>query len=317
MKVGLQLAGVDWPGGPGVIRGRVREIARVAEEGGFSDLWAMDHVFQVGQGFGDPHSAVLEGYSLLAFLASVTHRVRLGLLVTCPSYRPVGLLAKTVTTLDVLSGGRAWLGIGAGWYEYEARALGLPLPPRIGERTRLLGDTLRALRHAWADDRAPFVGATVAMNAPVQVPRPLTRPHPPVMLGMDGERVMPRLAARYADAVNLHLGTPLEGYAGYLRERYRDRRAALGRKVALLREQCAEAGRDPGSLACSALVTLRIGRGGLSPSEIVDLGLEVESLGIGHLIINLPEVHDLSQVETIAADVIPTLRGPTATPAGS
>ena len=179
----------------------LREIARAAGDAGVDTLWVTDHLIQA-----DPHAspdgAMLEAYTALGYLAAVSERVRLGAMVSPVTFREPALLVKAVTTLDVLSGGRAWLGIGAGYQQDEAAALGLPLPP-AGDRFERLGETLRIALAMWAGDQQPIHGAHYQLAHPICYPPPATRPHPPILIGGTGERHTLRLVAQYGDACNL------------------------------------------------------------------------------------------------------------------
>ncbi len=199
------------------------EIAKAADSAGFSSLWVMDHFFQVGQGFGPPEAPMLEGYSTMSYLAAVTQPIKVGLMVTGNFYRHPGILIKTVTTLDVLSGGRAYLGIGAGWYEREAKGLGVPFPP-VRERIERLEETLQIAKHMWRRDQSPFNGRYYQLDESINNPRSLSQPRTPILIGGEGEKKMLRLAAKYGDACNFQLGTPLKEYALWLREHYQNRK---------------------------------------------------------------------------------------------
>jgi F420-dependent oxidoreductase-like protein len=193
--------------GPAAIADELRRVGAAAETVGLSDLSVMDHWFQMDAMWPvtDP---MLEGYSTLAFLAAHTEAVRLGLLVTGVTYRHPGLLAKTVTTLDVLSGGRAQLGIGAAWYEREHKGLGVPFPP-TAERFERLEEAIQVCLQMWdPDDDGPYEGRHYQLAETLCVPAPLSRPRPPILIGGSGERKTLRLVAQYADACNLFAGTP-------------------------------------------------------------------------------------------------------------
>src|SRR5262245_54358537 len=178
MRVGLHIGKFHWPGSPGNIGTTLAEIARAADASGFDSLWVMDHLFQLGDQYGLVHGPIdapmLEGYSTIAYLAGVTQRIRLGILVTCAFYRYPGMLLKTATTVDVLSGGRTYLGLGAGWFEREAAGLGIPFPP-LRERFERLEETLQIARHMWAGNRTPFVGKHYQLAEPLNNPQPLSR----------------------------------------------------------------------------------------------------------------------------------------------
>src|ERR1700727_2511272 len=184
MKIGLHIADFTWPGGAPTLASDLRRIATTAEDVGFSRLSVMDHVWQI-QVIGPPEQEMLEAYTTLGYLAACTSRVELVSWVTAVVYREPGLLAKIVTTLDVLSGGRAWLGIGAAWNEPESRGLGLPFPP-IAERFERLEEPLQICQQMWRGDESPYHGAHYQLERPINSPQSLTRPHPPIMIGGGG-----------------------------------------------------------------------------------------------------------------------------------
>ena len=201
MKLGVHLVNFDVPGGPAAIGPTLARVGAAAEAAGVDNLSAMDHYLQIaGMGIGDVDAPMPEGYTTLAFLAAHTTSVELQLLVTGVTYRHPGLLAKIVSTLDVLSGGRAVLGLGAAWYEREHAALGVPFPP-LAERFERLEETLRIVHQMWSDDDGPFHGRHYRLAETINSPQPLRRP--PVMIGGAGEKKTLRLVARYADATNL------------------------------------------------------------------------------------------------------------------
>src|SRR5918999_1458165 len=174
LRIGLQVPRFTWPDAPGSIGPKLAEIGKAADEAGFASIWVMDHFFQIGV-VGEPEEPMLEGYSALNYLASITQQVKLGTLVTGVHYRYPGILLKTATTLDVLSGGRAYFGIGAGWYEREARGLGMPFPP-VAKRFEWLEEALQIAHHMWRGDRSPFAGKHYQLAEPINSPPPLTRP---------------------------------------------------------------------------------------------------------------------------------------------
>ncbi|WP_127128541.1 LLM class F420-dependent oxidoreductase [Georgenia sp. SYP-B2076] len=202
MKVGLHIVSFSLPGGPPAIAPTLADVARTAEEAGVTNLSVMDHYLQI-PGAGTVEEPMLEGYTTLGYLAALTRDVELQLLVTGVTYRHPGLLAKIVSTLDVLSGGRAVLGIGAAWNEQEHRALGVPFPP-VAERFERLEETLQIVRQMWGDDDGPYDGRHYHLAATLNSPQPLRRP--PIMIGGGGERKTLRLVARYADACNIFAG---------------------------------------------------------------------------------------------------------------
>lgn len=205
MQLGVHLMHFDLPGGAPALAGTLAATARTADEAGFSLLTLMDHWFQMDQ-MAPAESPMLEGYTTLGYLAGQTERIRLGLLVTGVTYRHPGLLAKTVTTLDVLSGGRAVLGLGAAWYEREHLGLGVPYPP-LAERFERLEETIQIVDQMWSDDTGAYVGAHYRLAETLNSPQPIQR-RPPILIGGGGERKTLRLVAKYADACNLFGGSP-------------------------------------------------------------------------------------------------------------
>jgi F420-dependent oxidoreductase-like protein len=221
LRIGLAVSDFTWPEGPPSIGRIFGRIARDAEQAGLASLWVMDHFFQIPV-FGPPEHEMLEAYTTLAFAAGQTKRIELGAMVTGVTPRHPGVLVKSVTTLDVLSGGRAWLGIGAAWNEQESRGLGIPFPP-LAERFERLEETLRIAHHMWSADESPFEGAHYRLERPLNSPNALRQPHPPILVGGSGERKTLRLVARYGDACNLF------EYGGM---------ETLRHKLEVLREHC-------------------------------------------------------------------------------
>lgn len=206
MKLAIHLYYLSWPGGPAALAPALAACARTADQGGVATLTMMDHYFQM-EDQGGPREPMLEGYTALGYLAGQTSNVELGLLVGGVTYRYPGLLAKIVSTLDVLSGGRAMLGLGAAWYEREHRGLGVPFPP-LSERYGRLEETLQICRQMWSDNNGPFNGSYYQLAETINVPQPLRRPRVPILIGGSGERKTLQLVARYADACNLFSGDP-------------------------------------------------------------------------------------------------------------
>jgi F420-dependent oxidoreductase-like protein len=230
MKIGVHFMNFTHPDGAAALRAAVGDTAVAAEEAGVDWFTAMDHWFQM-EHFATAHDPMLEGYSVLSFVAAKTERLRLGLLVTGVTYRYPGLLAKTVTTLDVLSGGRAMLGIGAAWYEREHRALGVPYPP-VAERFERLEETIQICEQMWSDDEGPYEGKYYQLAETICVPRPLQSPRPPILIGGGGEKKTLRLVAQYADACNLFSSST----------------ADVRHKLDVLRGHCDVLGRDYGRI---------------------------------------------------------------------
>jgi F420-dependent oxidoreductase-like protein len=210
MKLGLHYWNYTTPADPALIAPTLAETAAIAEEAGFTSFTVMDHFFQM-EGMAGADEPMLEGYTTLGYLAGLTRRMTLGLLVTGVMYRNPGVLAKTVTTLDVLSGGRGRLGIGASWYEREQRGLGIAVVP-VAERFERLEETLQICLQMWSDDNGPFTGKHYQLAETLCMPAPLSRPRPPIMIGGGGEKKTLRLVARYADACNV-FGTSVDEVA--------------------------------------------------------------------------------------------------------
>ena len=290
MKLGLQISSFTWPGGPEAIGPTLGRIAGQADDVGFDSIWVMDHFFQI-RSVGRPEEPMLEGWTALGFLAALTKRARLGLMVGGVHYRLPGLWVKAATTLDVLSGGRAWLGIGAAWNQEESRALGFPFPP-LGERFEMLEETLQIAHGMWTGERGSeeaFEGRHFQAGRLLNSPQSLSRPRPPIMIGGGGERKTLRLVAQYADATNV-FGGP----------------AAIHHKYEVLREHCATIGRDPDEIERSTLQTVNLAAE--SPAQIVDRFGELADAGAQHVILGLHHVDDPANLETLGRAVLPELR---------
>jgi F420-dependent oxidoreductase-like protein len=292
MKAGLQISSFTWPGGPEAIGPTLARIVRDADAAGFDSIWVMDHFFQI-RSVGRPEEPMLEGLTTLGFMAAHSSRARLGLMVGGIHYRNPALWIKATTTLDVLSGGRAWLGIGAAWNEEESRGLGFPFPP-LGERFEMLEDTLRYAHAMWEGDRGSggaFEGSHVQATRLLNSPQALSRPHPPIMIGGGGERKTLRLVAQYADACNVF------GDAQRIHHKYE-----------ILREHCEAIGRNPDDIERSTLQSVKLaadGRTGDSPEQIIDWFGELNDAGAQHVIFGVRDVADPSVIEALGRDVIP------------
>jgi len=287
MKVGLHIADFTWDGGPPALGPRLGEIARRAEDAGVDRISVMDHVWQIGH-LGPPEHEMLEAYTALGFLAAVTERVRLLTVVTAVVYREPGLLAKAVTTLDVLSGGRAMLGIGAAWNEEEARGLGLFFPP-TGERFERLEEALRICQQMWSGYDGPFEGKHYHLARTLNSPQALSRPHPPILIGGQGERKTLLLVARYADACNL-FDTP-----------------ELAHKLDVLRGHCAAEGRDYAAIEKTVQVRYDLGENGERVEQTIEHLHELAELGFTVAHGTLAQVGTLRPLELMAERVIPAI----------
>ncbi len=204
MRVGLQVPQFS-PSTTPTMGSWFAEIAQAADENGFYSMWVMDHFFQLGGWLGKPEAPMVEGYSTLGYLAGNTQKIKLGLMVGGVIYRHPAIVIKTVSTLDVLSGGRMYFGIGAAWYEHESQSLGLPFPT-MKERFEQLEDTLQLAHQMWSGDTAEFKGKQFTVPYPFNNPQPLSKPHPPILIGGMGEKKTLRYVAQYADACNFFAG---------------------------------------------------------------------------------------------------------------
>ncbi len=292
MRIGLQVPSFTWPEGSEALAGTLGEIAQIADDGGFASLWVMDHFFQIPN-VGPAEHDMLEGYGALHFLAGLTRRIRLGTLVTGVTYRHPALLVKTLTTLDVLSKGRATLGIGAAWFDREHRGLGVPFPA-LGERFERLEEALQIAEQMWSDDDGPFDGHHYQLAETLCVPQPLQRPRPPILIGGMGERKTLRLVALYADACNLFT------FAGA---------KVVAQKLDVLRAHCEDVERDFDEIERTSLSTVRLGPDHLSVPDVIAHFRELSEIGIQHAIVNVPNVHELAPIETLAKEVIPEVGG--------
>ncbi len=287
MRIGLQIPDFTWPGGPATLAADLTTIARAAEAAGFDSVSVMDHLFQI-HAVGPPEHDMLEAYTTLGYLAAVTERVKLFTVMTAVTYRDPGLLAKAVTTLDVLSGGRAWLGVGAAWNEEESRGLGLFFPP-TAERFERLEETLQIVRQMFAGDEKPFEGQHYRLDRPLNVPAPLTRPHPPIMIGGGGERKTLRLVAKYGDACNLFAGPD------------------VGRKLEVLREHCEREGRDYAEIEKTAYYRFDPGADGERVDEVLADLRGLADLGFQNALGQVVDAHTLRPLEVIGERVSPAV----------
>jgi F420-dependent oxidoreductase-like protein len=292
MKIGLQIPRFNFPDYPQSIAPTLAEIARAAETAGFSSLWVMDHYYQIAPGLGEADDPMLEGYSVLNYLAGLTEHVKLGTLVAGVIYREPAYLVKTATALDVLSGGRAYFGVGAAWYEQEARGMGFPFPT-VKERFERLEEALQIAHRMWADDRSPFMGEHFQLSRPINSPQPLSRPHPPIMIGGMGERKTLRFVARYADACNLFLRAGLD---------------TLRHKLDVLRGHCDALRRDYDEIEKTTLGTVQLAPGGMEASDVIGTCQDLAGLGFSHVIFNMPNVHEITPLETFGQEIIPAVR---------
>jgi F420-dependent oxidoreductase-like protein len=285
MHVGLHVSSFSWQGGPPAVRDDLVRVAAAAEAQGFAKLSVMDHVWQIGN-IGPPEQEMLEAYTTLGFLAGRTEHIELLAWVTAVVYREPGLLAKAVTTLDVLSGGRAWLGIGAAWNEPEAKGVGLLFPP-LAERFERLEEALQICLQMWSDADAPYEGRHYKLERTLNSPQSLSRPHPPILIGGAGERKTLRLVAQYAQACNLFPGPDLE------------------RKLEVLRQHCDDVGRDYGEIEKTVIGPLDPGPDGEHVDQLLESMRRLSALGITHYHGSVPDVASIHPLEVLGQRVLP------------
>ncbi|ONI72283.1 LLM class F420-dependent oxidoreductase [Kribbella sp. ALI-6-A] len=285
MDIGLQIPDFTWPNGASMLGPELAAVARTADEAGFGYLAVMDHFFQISV-VGPTENDMLEAYTTLGFLAAHSERAKLLTVISGVHYREPGLLAKAVTTLDVLSGGRAMLGIGAGWNEEESRGLGFPFPP-LAERFERLEETVRYMLQMWSADDGPFAGKHYQADRLLNVPQALSRPHPPIMIGGGGERKTLRLVAQYAQACNL-FNTP-----------------DLEHKLDVLRQHCDTVGRDYDEITKTVYQPLDPGANGEKTQQLIDELGRLHGLGVQVAIGSVPDVQQLDRLQRIGTDVIP------------
>jgi F420-dependent oxidoreductase-like protein len=290
MRVSIGVTNYSWPAGPDALGSSLAELARGADQAGVDTVWVVDHLLQADPTAPPGDTEMLEAYTTLGFLAAQTDRVRLGTMVTGVTFRPPALLVKAVTTLDVLSGGRAWLGLGAGYQGEEAAAMGLPLPP-VAERFQRLEETLQIAARMWAGEDTPFEGERYRLGRPVGSPPPVQRPGPRVLIGGTGERKTLRLVARYADACNL-FDIPDGG-------------RTVTHKLAVLARHCADVGRPYGEIEKTLSTRLEAGE---SSDAFVRRCAAAAALGIEHMVVITSGPWTTGSLATLAA-AIPTLRG--------
>jgi F420-dependent oxidoreductase-like protein len=287
VQIGVQIPDFTSPGGPARLGADLATVARTADDAGFSFIAVMDHFFQIGA-IGPPEREMLEAYTTLGYLAGITSRANLLTVVTGTVYRHPGILAKIVTTLDVLSGGRAWLGIGAAWNEEESRGLGIPFPP-VAERFERLEETLQICLQMWRGDETPYQGRHYQLARPLNSPQALSAPHPPILIGGGGERKTLRFVARYAQACNLFPGPD------------------LARKLDVLRAHCDAEGRDCDEITKTCYFIFDVGEKGEKTGEIVDRLGQLAEMGFQAAIGAVANVWDVTPLEIIGSEVIPAV----------
>jgi F420-dependent oxidoreductase-like protein len=292
MRMGLQVPNFTWPNGQSHLGADFAQVVDRAEGAGFYSMWVMDHFFQI-RTVGPAENEMLEGWSALSFAAGRTKRIRLGTMVTGVTYRLPGILVKTATTLDVLSQGRSYFGIGAAWNEQEHVGLGVPFPP-LAERFGRLEETLQIALQMWSGDTKPYEGKYYHLARLLNSPQSVQRPHPPILIGGSGERKTLLLVAKYGDACNIfaRLGKDV-----------------LQHKLEVLREHCQAVGRPYEQIEKTTLDVVHITRDGrngtMNAAAAIDYFGNLASLGIDQAIFSMPNVTEAEPFEVLATQIIP------------
>jgi F420-dependent oxidoreductase-like protein len=291
MHVGLQIPSFKYPGGTAAIRPKLKEIVTTAEAGGFYSLWVMDHYYQIKGLFGEAYTdPMLEAYSTLGYFAGLTEKAYLGVLVTGVIYRHPAVLLKMMNTVDILAGGRTYLGIGAAWYEDEAKGYGIPYPP-TAERFELLEDNLQLAKALWAGDETAFEGKHLSAPAITNNPRPLSTPHPRIMVGGTGPNKTLRMVAQYADACNIGDWVGAEN---------------MQKAIDNLKRHCDALGRDYDSVEKTSLATVHLS-GDDTAQSVISRIKTYAAMGFTHAIFNMPDVYKITPLETFAREIIPAV----------
>mgnify|MGYP000952627273 CR=1 FL=1 len=291
MYIGLQIPSFKYPGGTTAIRPKLKEIVTTAEEAGFYSLWVMDHYYQIKGLFGEAYTdPMLEAYTTLGYFAGLTEKARLGVLVTGVIYRHPAVLMKMVNTLDILSGGRAYFGIGAAWYEDEAKGNGIPYPP-TSERFEQLEDSLKLAKALWASNEISFAGKHFSAPAITNNPRPLSSPHPRIMIGGTGPNKTLRMVAQYADACNIGDWVGSEN---------------MQKSLDTLKGHCEALGRDYDTVEKTCLGTVNLSAKD-TVSSVISRVKELSAMGFTHAIFNMPDVYTIKSLETFGKEIIPAV----------
>jgi F420-dependent oxidoreductase-like protein len=289
MKIGLQIPHFR-PSTPETMRGWLMETVQTVDRGGFDSLWVMDHFFQLGRWLGEPETEMIEGYTTLGFFAGITEKVKIGLLVGGVIYRHPALVIKMVSTLDVLSGGRSYFGIGAAWYEHETKSLGMRFPP-TSERFEQLEEILQIAKHMWSGDTSAFEGKHFKLPYPVNNPQPLIKPHPPIMIGGMGPKKTLRFVAKYGDACNFFGAAENE---------------VLKDRLEILKGHCRDVNRPYEEIEKTVLQTTDLEEGNVQ--EVIKRGMELREIGFQHIIFNIENEYTIENLKLFTEKIIPTLK---------
>ena len=291
MKIGLQIPSYKYPGGTAAIRPKLKEIVTTAEEAGFYSLWVMDHYYQIKGLFGEAYTdPMMESYTTLGYFAGLTDKAYLGVMVTGVIYRYPSVLMKMVNTLDILSGGRAYLGIGAAWYEDEAKGFGIPYPS-TSKRFEQLEDNLQLAKALWESDEASFEGQHFSAPAITNNPRPLSCPHPRILIGGMGPKKTLRMVAQYADACNFFERAGTEN---------------IQKALDTLKAHCERLGRDYDTIEKTSLGTVHLSGDDTVASTISRIR-DLSTMGFTHAIFNMPDVYEIAPLKTFAKEILPAV----------
>lgn len=290
MHIGLQIPSFKVSGGSAAIRPQLKDVVTTAEASGFYSVWVMDHFYQIDNLFGEKYTdPMMEAYTTLGYFAGLTERVRLGVMVTGVIYRVPSVLLKMVNTLDIVSGGRAYFGVGAAWYQGEAEGFGVNYPS-TSERFEWLEDTLQLAHQLWEGDETSFAGKQFSAPKMTNNPRPVSSPHPRILIGGSGPTKTLRMTAQYADACNLFEDYGLD---------------KMQQALDILKEHCEKLGRNYGDIEKTSLGTAHLTIGKDSVDSILERLKILSKMGITHAIFNMPNVYDLTPLETFAQEIIP------------
>lgn len=294
MKIGIHSVDFSYPTGSSEIYSKLKEIAETVDKGGFYSLWPMDHFFQIGV-HGPPEDPMIESYTMMSYIAGLTKKIKLGTLVTGVVYRHPGILVKTSTTLDILSNGRSYLGIGAAWNEKEALGLGVPFPP-LKERFERLEETLQIAKQMWSENNGAYSGKYYQLNETLCVPQPVAKPHPPILIGGQGEKKTLRLVAQYADACNL-IGTSGND--------------VLKHKLSVLQKHCENLGRKYDDIEKTCLKSVNFSKEGETKEKIITNTIndlkELRKIGFTHVIYTIEKDFEITPLDIFNEEIIPAV----------
>jgi F420-dependent oxidoreductase-like protein len=290
MKIGLQIPHFR-PSRPETMRSWLKDTVQTVDQGGFDSLWVMDHFFQLGHWLGEPETEMIEGYTTLGFFAGLTEKVTIGLMVGGVIYRQPAVVIKMVSTLDVLSGGRAYFGIGAAWYEHETKSLGMRFPP-MKERFEQLEEILQIAHHMWGGDTSPYEGRLFQLPYPVNNPQPLTKPHPPILIGGMGPKKTLRFVAKYGDACNFFGGSE---------------DVLLKERLEILQDHCTDLDRPYNEIEKTVLQTANLENDGVT--EVISRGKDLQAMGFEHIIFNIQGLYNPETLKAFTDEIIPALKG--------